>query len=117
MAASKVDVQVLSVCPQTFVYAQPPALAAAFARIQNEQLAKLVKARPDRFLAIGTLPMQAPKLAADELRHAVSKLGLRGVQIGSMSAAILIAVVPVVVASFFIQRRLVQGISGGAVKF
>ena len=83
MAASKVDVQVLSVCPQTFVYAQPPALAAAFARIQNEQLAKLVKARPDRFLAIGTLPMQAPKLAADELRHAVSKLGLRGAQIGS----------------------------------
>ena len=71
MAASKVDVQVLSVCPQTFVYAQPPALAAAFARIQNEQLAKLVKARPDRFLAIATLPMQAPKLAADELRHAV----------------------------------------------
>ena len=83
MAASKVDVQVLSVCPQTFVYAQPPALAAAFARIQNEQLAKLVKARPDRFLAIGTLPMQAPKLAADELRHAVRELGLRGAQIGS----------------------------------
>src|SRR5262249_16402409 len=48
MAASKADVQVLSVCPQTFVYAQPPALAAAFARIQNEQLAKLAKARPDR---------------------------------------------------------------------
>jgi ABC-type glycerol-3-phosphate transport system permease component len=41
----------------------------------------------------------------------------RGVQIGSMSAAILIAVVPVVIASFFIQRRPVQGISGGAVKF
>src|SRR5215472_3145352 len=49
MAASKVDVQVLSVCPQTFVYAQPPALAAAFARIQNEQLAKLAKARPTAF--------------------------------------------------------------------
>jgi aminocarboxymuconate-semialdehyde decarboxylase len=83
MAASKVDIQVLSVCPQTFLYAQPPALAAAFARIQNEQLAKLAKARPDRFLAIATLPMQAPKLAADELRHAVRGLGLRGAQIGS----------------------------------
>src|SRR5712692_8871749 len=83
MAAAKVDVQVLSVCPQTFVYAQPPALAAAFARIQNEQLAKLVKARPDRFLAMATLPMQAPRQAADELRHAVSVLGLRGAQIGS----------------------------------
>src|SRR5512133_1318630 len=83
MAAAKVDVQVLSVCPQTFLYAQPPALAAAFARIQNEQLAKLVKAHPDRFLAIATLPMQAPKLAADELRHAMRVLGLRGMQIGS----------------------------------
>src|SRR2546427_684973 len=42
MAASKVDLQVLSVCPQTFLYAQPPAVAAAFARVQNEQIAKLV---------------------------------------------------------------------------
>ena len=72
MAASKVDAQVLSVCPQTFVYAQPPALATVFARIQNEQLAKLVKARPERFLAMATLPMQAPRQAADELRHAVT---------------------------------------------
>src|SRR5258707_15865116 len=86
MAASKVDVQVLSVCPQTFVYAQPPAGAAAFSRVQNEQLAKLAKARPDRFLAIATLPMQAPKQAVDELHHAVRVLGLRGAQIGSNGA-------------------------------
>src|SRR4029078_8837330 len=91
MAASKVDVQVLSVCPQTFVYAQPPALAAAFARIQTGQLAKWFKPPPGHFLAIGTLPMQAPKLAADELRHAVSKLGLRGAQIGSNVAGQKIA--------------------------
>jgi len=83
MAAAKVDIQVLSVSPQTFLYGQPAPLAAALARIQNEQLAKLAKARPDRFLAIGTLPMQAPKQAADELRHAVRALGLRGAQIGS----------------------------------
>jgi aminocarboxymuconate-semialdehyde decarboxylase len=83
MAASQVDMQVLSVCPQTFLYAQPPELAAAFARIQNEELARLVKAHPDRFLAIATVPMQAPQLAADELRHAMRTLGLRGMQIGS----------------------------------
>jgi len=83
MAATTVDIQVLSVCPQTFLYAQPAELTAAFARIQNEQLAKLVKARPDRFLAIATLPMQSPKHAADELRHAMRVLGLRGAQIGS----------------------------------
>lgn len=40
----------------------------------------------------------------------------RGVELGPMCAAILIAVVPVVIASFFVQKRLVQGISGGAVK-
>jgi len=83
MAAAKVDAQVLSVCPQTFLYGQPAPLAAALARIQNEELAKLAKARPDRFLAIATLPMQAPEQAADELRHAVRTLGLRGAQIGS----------------------------------
>ena len=83
MAAAEVDIQVLSVCPQTFLYAQPPSLAAAFARIQNEQLAKLVEAHPDRFLAIATVPLQAPQLAADELRHAMRALGLRGMQIGS----------------------------------
>jgi aminocarboxymuconate-semialdehyde decarboxylase len=83
MAAAKVDVQVLSVCPQTFLYAQPPALAAAFARIQNEQLAKLVKTHPGRFQGIGTVPMQAPQQAADELRHAMTVLGLSGIQIGS----------------------------------
>jgi len=83
MAASKVDVQVVSVCPQTFLYGQPPALANVFARIQNEQLAKLVKARPERFRAIATLPMQAPQQAADELRHAVTVLDLAGAQIGS----------------------------------
>lgn len=41
----------------------------------------------------------------------------RGVEIGAMSAAILVSVVPVVIASFFIQKRLVRGISGGAVKY
>lgn len=41
----------------------------------------------------------------------------RGVELGPMSAAILVAVIPVLIASFFVQRKLVQGISGGAVKF
>src|SRR5262245_4266303 len=54
MAASAVDVQVLSVCPQTCLYAQPTNLAAAFARIQNEPLAKLVTAQHDLFLATPT---------------------------------------------------------------
>ncbi len=41
----------------------------------------------------------------------------RGVELGAMCAAILVSVVPVLFAAFFVQRRLVRGISGGAVKF
>jgi ABC-type glycerol-3-phosphate transport system permease component len=41
----------------------------------------------------------------------------RGVELGAMSAAILVSVVPVLVASFFVQRRLVRGISGGGLKY
>ncbi len=83
MKASGVDMQVVSVLPQTFLYSQDAALTAAVSRIQNEQLAALVRAHPDRFLAIGTMPMQAPEQAADELRYAMQTLGLRGAMIGS----------------------------------
>lgn len=41
----------------------------------------------------------------------------RGVDLGTMSAAIIISIVPVVIAAFFVQRRLIQGMGGGAVKF
>jgi aminocarboxymuconate-semialdehyde decarboxylase len=83
MAAAEVDVQVLSATPQTYFYNQEPALGAACAAIQNDQIARLVAAHPDRFLGIATLPMQAPQRAADELIRAVRTLKLRGAMIGS----------------------------------
>src|SRR5215471_16449789 len=83
MAAAEVEVQVLSATPQTYYYDQEASLAAACAALQNDQIAKLVKAHPERFLGIATLPMQAPKRAAEELRRAVRTLGLRGAMIGS----------------------------------
>src|SRR5262249_43382608 len=83
MDAAEVNVQVLSATPQTYFYDQEAALAAACAGIQNDQIAKLSKAHPDRFYGIATLPMQAPQRAADELTRAVRSLGLRGAMIGS----------------------------------
>jgi len=83
MDAAEVDVHVLSATPQTYLYDQDASLAAACAAIQNDQIAKLVAAKPDRFLGIATLPMQAPEQAAAELRRAVRLLGLRGAMIGS----------------------------------
>ena len=83
MDAAEVDVQVLSATPQSYLYGEEAALALICSIIQNNQIAKLVAAHPDRFLGIATLPMQAPELAAAELRRAVRKLGLRGAMIGS----------------------------------
>ena len=83
MDAAEVDMQVVSNTPQTFLYNQDAQLTATTSRIQNDQIAKLVTARPDRFKGMATLPMQAPQLAADELRRAMHKLGLVGCQIGS----------------------------------
>jgi aminocarboxymuconate-semialdehyde decarboxylase len=83
MDAAEVDVQVLSNTPQTFLYDQDASLTAATAALQNEQIAKLVKARPDRFLGMATLPMQDPARAIAELRRARRELGLVGAQIGS----------------------------------
>jgi aminocarboxymuconate-semialdehyde decarboxylase len=83
MDAAEVDVHVLSATPQTYLYNQDAELAAATSALQNDQIAALVKAHPDRFMGIATLPMQAPARAADELRRAVRSLGLRGAMIGS----------------------------------
>jgi aminocarboxymuconate-semialdehyde decarboxylase len=83
MDAAEVDVQVLSVCPQTFLYDRDPALTAALSAIQNEEIAKVVSQHPDRFLGIATLPMQDPERAVAELRRSMTELGLRGAQIGS----------------------------------
>ena len=83
MDAAEVDMHVLSATPQTYLYDKDTSLAAATSAIQNDQIAKLVKAHPDRFMGIATLPMQAPEQAATELRRAVRTLGLRGAMIGS----------------------------------
>ena len=83
MDAAEVEVQVLSATPQSYLYDQEPSLAATCATLQNDQIAKLTAAHPDRFLGIATLPMQAPELAAAELRRAVRTLGFRGAMIGS----------------------------------
>ena len=83
MDAAGIDVQVISNTPQTFLYNQEGALAAALSALQNDEIAKAVAGNPTRLLGIATLPMQAPHLAAAELRRAMTTLALKGAQIGS----------------------------------
>ncbi len=78
-----IDMQAISPSPTQYYYWAEPELGRDAARLINERLAEIVAGHPDRFAALGTVPMQAPDLAVAELRRAVKELGLRGVEISS----------------------------------
>jgi aminocarboxymuconate-semialdehyde decarboxylase len=83
MDATGVDLHVLSATPQTYLYGLGDELSPLVAQIQNDQMAKHVAAHPDRFMAIGTLPLGQPAKAADELKRIINKLGFKGAMFAS----------------------------------
>ena len=78
-----VDIQAVSPAPYHYFYFTPPDEGAALAREVNEGIASLVAGHPDRFVGIGSVPLQNAELAVRELEYAVRKLGLRGVEINT----------------------------------
>jgi aminocarboxymuconate-semialdehyde decarboxylase len=76
-----VDVQALSI-NGFWWYAADREMARAIVRAQNEGLARWVASHPDRFVAMASVALQHPDLAAEQLEDAVKRLGLRGVSIG-----------------------------------
>lgn len=78
-----VDIQVLSVIPVLFHYWAKPAHTYDTSRFFNDHISSVVSRYPDRFIGLGTLPMQDPYLAIKELERCMQDLGLAGVEIGS----------------------------------
>jgi aminocarboxymuconate-semialdehyde decarboxylase len=83
MEKSRVDIQVISPTPRQYFYSAEAELGLALAQLINDDVARLVAAKPDRFAGLGTVPLQEPRLAVRELRRAVGELGLRGIEIGT----------------------------------
>lgn len=77
-----IDLQVLTfTSPGT--HGEPPDRALAFARLVNDSLATIVRARRDRFAALATLPLNDTAAAVEELERAVKELGFRGAMVFS----------------------------------
>ena len=78
-----IDIQAISTSPMQYYYRLEPELGRETSRTINENLASIVSAHPDRFVALGTLPMQEPALAVSELEYCMNELGFRGIEIGT----------------------------------
>lgn len=72
-----VDMQLLTFTTPGTQYEDPP-MAVRISSVVNDALAEIVDARPDRFRALGTLPMNEPAACVSELRRAMDQLQLPG---------------------------------------
>src|SRR5918995_2814321 len=84
MDAQGIDVEALSINP--YWYRAERDVAAELIKVQNETLVEFCAANPDRFVAFATAALQHPELAAEQVEHAVKKLGFKGVGVGGSVA-------------------------------
>jgi len=83
MNAEGVDIQVLSTIPVMFSYFAKPQDGLIVSQFLNNHISSICQEYPSRFIGLGTLPMQHPKMAVQELYRCIKELNLVGVQIGS----------------------------------
>ena len=76
-----IDVQAVSPAPNQLVYWSDPGFGAEIARQVNDRLAEIVAKWPERFVALGSVPLQNAQLAVAELDRCVGGLGFRGVEL------------------------------------
>ena len=75
-----IDIQAVSI--NAFWYSADQDLAGKLIDLQNQKLAEMCAAHPDRFVAFASVALQIPELAAQQLETGMKKYGLRGAAIG-----------------------------------
>jgi aminocarboxymuconate-semialdehyde decarboxylase len=84
MDAMGVDIQAISPSPIQCYYWAEPDLAQTIVSRQNDQIAAICDARPDRFVPIGTVALQYPLDAAKQLQALIRERNFKGVQISTL---------------------------------
>ncbi len=83
MDETSVTIQVLSTIPVLFNYWAKPKDGFETSRFFNDDIANKVAKNKDRFIGIGTVPLQDVDLAIKEMERCVSELKMPGLEIGS----------------------------------
>src|SRR5882672_10972748 len=77
-----IDIQAVSPAPPQMFHWAEPGMGQELARMVNERLAQIVAQHPERFVALGSVPLQNADLAVAELIYLTKTLGMKGVEIG-----------------------------------
>jgi aminocarboxymuconate-semialdehyde decarboxylase len=83
MSATDVDIQVLSTIPVLFNYWAKPAEGLETSRFFNDHICSCVTHYPDKFIGLGTVPLQDIDMAIKEMERCVNELKMPGIEIGS----------------------------------
>jgi aminocarboxymuconate-semialdehyde decarboxylase len=78
-----IAIQAISPAPFQYYYWADGELGLKLARMQNDRIAEIVRSHPDRFVGMGTLPLQDTGKAVQELQRVVNELGFHAVEISS----------------------------------
>ncbi|MGY6519545.1 MAG: amidohydrolase family protein [Lysobacteraceae bacterium] len=78
-----VQVQVISTVPVMFSYWAKAHHALELHQALNDHMAETCRRHRRHYAGIGTVPLQSPRLAVQELERCMEQLDLQGVQIGS----------------------------------
>ena len=76
-----IDLQVVMPAPPQCYFTLPIDIAAPAIRMVNDGIAKYVAGKPNRFVGMGTVPLQDGAEAAKELERCMRDLNFKGVQI------------------------------------
>lgn len=78
-----IDMQIISIIPPQYYYWLDRDLSVQACRLQHERFAEVVQRWPDRFAAIGNIPMDHPDLAVEVMRECKLDFGFNGVEISA----------------------------------